>query len=123
MCFVFGNSRYIRQSSTELNSTSKTKSNWCMSCYSRATAEPAWHGSSTTFETGQSDLQSRYFLCIGQFQLRPAPPFRATARHLPVFSVPGVGHLQIFVLPGGRAFANPGAIPEPLTRTRFPIRI
>ena len=28
-----------------------------------------------------------------------------------------------FALPGGRAFANPRAIPELLTRTRFPIRI
>ena len=28
-----------------------------------------------------------------------------------------------FVLPGDRAFTNPGAIPELLTRTRFPIRI
>ena len=28
-----------------------------------------------------------------------------------------------FALPGGRAFANPGAIPELLTRTQFPIRV
>ena len=28
-----------------------------------------------------------------------------------------------FALPGGRAFANPGAISELLTRTQFPIRI
>ena len=28
-----------------------------------------------------------------------------------------------FALPGGRAFANPRAIPELLTRTQFPIRI
>ena len=28
-----------------------------------------------------------------------------------------------FALPRGRAFANPGASPELLTRTRFPIRI
>ena len=33
------------------------------------------------------------------------------------------GYLQLFALPGGWAFANPGAIPELLTRTRFPIRI
>ena len=38
-------------------------------------------------------------------------------------SVPGVGHLQMLALPGGRAFANPRANPELLTRTRFPIRI
>ena len=53
----------------------------------------------------------------------PRPPPRATAGHLHALSVPGVGHLQILHYPGGRAFANPGAIPEVLTRTRFPIRI
>ena len=51
------------------------------------------------------------------------PPPRATAGHLPPLSVPGVGHLQMLALPGGRAFANPRANPELLTRTRFPIRI
>ena len=35
----------------------------------------------------------------------------------------GDGAFANFELPGGRAFANPGAIPELLTRTRFPIRI
>ena len=35
----------------------------------------------------------------------------------------GGGAFANFVLPGGRAFANPGAIPELLTRTQFPIRI
>ena len=54
-------------------------------------------------------------LCISQFHLRPAPP-RATEGHLPALSVQWVGHL-------GRAFANPGAIPELLTRARFPIRV
>ena len=44
---------------------------------------------------------------MSQFQLHPAsPPPRATAGHLPVLSVPGVGHL-------------PGAIPELLTRSQF----
>jgi len=33
---------------------------------------------------------------------------------------PGGGN---FALPGGRAFPNPGAISELLTRTQFPIRI
>ena len=49
--------------------------------------------------------------CICQFQLRPAPP------PLPglLRSVPRVEHFSNFVLPG--------AIPELLTRTRFPIRI
>ena len=35
----------------------------------------------------------------------------------------GGGALANFALPGGRAFANTGATPELLTRTRFPIRI
>ena len=56
----------------------------------------------------------------------PAPP-PATAEHLPALSVPGVGHLQILHCPGtGQQncnIANPWAIPELLTRTRFPIRI
>jgi len=59
--------------------------------------------------------------CISQFQLRPAPPPGATARHLP--ASPGGGAFANFALPGGRAFANPGTIPELLTRTWFPIRI
>ena len=36
---------------------------------------------------------------------------------------PGSGEFANFVLPGGWAFANPGAIPKLLTRTRLPIRI
>ena len=36
---------------------------------------------------------------------------------------PGGGAFANFALPGGRAFVNPRAIPELLTRTRFPIRI
>ena len=36
---------------------------------------------------------------------------------------PGGRAFENFVLTGDRAFANPGAIPELLTRTRFPIRI
>ena len=35
----------------------------------------------------------------------------------------GGGAFANFALPRGRAFANPRAIPELLTRTRFPIRI
>ena len=53
----------------------------------------------------------------------PPPPPRATAGHLPALSVPGGGAFANFALPWGRAFANPRAIPERLTRTRFPIRI
>ena len=36
---------------------------------------------------------------------------------------PGAGAFANFVLLGGRAFANPSAIPELLTHTLFPIRI
>ena len=79
----------------------------------------------TSILRSQSDLQSRYFLCISQFQLRPAPPpspqgYCEAFAHL---VSPGGGAFANFVLPGGRAFANSGTIPELLTRTRFPIRI
>ena len=78
---------------------------------------------STIMLLSQSDLQSRYLLCISHFQLLPAPPppgyCGAFAR---LVSTRG-GAFANFVLPGGRAFANPGAIPELLIRTRFPIRI
>lgn len=50
----------------------------------------------------------------------PSPPGYSV--HLPALSVPGVGHLQNFALPRGRAFADPGANPELLTLTRLPIR-
>ena len=33
------------------------------------------------------------------------------------------GEFANFALPGGWAFANPGAIPELLTRMQFPVRI
>ena len=36
---------------------------------------------------------------------------------------PGDGAFANFALPVSRTFANPGAIPELLARTRFPIRI
>ena len=54
---------------------------------------------------------------------QPPPPPRATAGHLPAFSVLGGGAFTNFALPGRRAFVNPRAIPKLLTRTRFPIRI
>ena len=65
-------------------------------------------------------------------QLPSPPPSspRATAGHLPAFLLRGDGGwggggwaFVNFALPGGRAFANPGAICELLTRTQFPIRI
>ena len=49
------------------------------------------------------------------------PPPRLLRGIFPPCQSPG-GAFANFVLPGGRAFANPGAIPELLTRTRFPIR-
>ena len=54
-------------------------------------------------------------LCISQFQL-PTPPI------CPPCQSRG-GAFANFVLPGGRAFANPRAKPKLLTRTQFPIRI
>ena len=59
--------------------------------------------------------------CISQFQLRPAPPCYCGAFSRLVG--PGGGVFANFALHRGRAFANPGAIPELLTRTRFPVRI
>ena len=60
----------------------------------------------------QSDLQSRYFLCISHFQLPPALPPRATAGHFPALSVPGVGHLQILHCPGAGHLPTPGPFPS-----------
>ena len=50
----------------------------------------------------------------------PPPPGYCGAFARPVRPVGGL--FANFVLPGGRAFANPGAFPKLLTRTRFPIR-
>ena len=56
---------------------------------------------STIMLRSQSDLQSRYFLCISHFQLLPAPPPPPPPppgllrRIYPPCQVPGVGHLQI----------------------------
>ena len=49
----------------------------------------------------------------------PAAHCGAFARHVS----PGGGTFANFALLGGRAFANPEAIPKLLRRTRFPIRI
>ena len=45
-------------------------------------------------------MEIHFSLCISQFQLRQAPPPRATAGHLPALSAPVVGHLQILHCPG-----------------------
>ena len=47
----------------------------------------------------------------------------ATVGHLPAFSVLRVRHLQILRCPGPGVCPEPWAIPEPLTRMQFPIRI
>ena len=62
------------------------------------------------------------YVSVNSSCAQPPPPSRATAGHLPAFQSRG-GVFTNFALPGGRAFANPGAIPELLKRTRFPIRI
>ena len=62
-------------------------------------------------------------LCISQFHLRPAPPPPGYCGAFARLVSPGGGAFAIFALPGGREFANPRAIPELLTRMRFPIRI
>ena len=46
----------------------------------------------------------------------PPPPPRGTAEHLPALSVLGWGICKFCTARGGGAFANPGAIPELLTR-------
>ena len=53
----------------------------------------------------------------------PSPPPPGLLRAFARLVSPGGGAVANFALPGGRAFANPRAIPELLTRTRFPIRI
>ena len=53
----------------------------------------------------------------------PAPSPTPGYCGLACLASPGGGALANFALPGCRAFANPGAIPELLRRTRFPIRI
>ena len=52
----------------------------------------------------------------------PSSPPQATAEHLPAFVSPGEGHLQILRC-SGPGICQPGASPELLTGTRFPIRI
>ena len=45
-------------------------------------------------------------------QAPPPPAPRATAGHLPAFSVPGVGHLQILCCPGAGHLPTPGPFPS-----------
>ena len=45
----------------------------------------------------------------------PSPPW-ATAKYLPAFSVPGVGHLQILRCPGAGYWPTPGLFPSFLSK-------
>ena len=72
------------------------------------------------------------FTCIKHFKLMyqsiPAaptspPPLPGYCGPFARLCSPRGGAFANFALPGYRAFANPGAIPERLTRTRFPIKI
>ena len=47
-------------------------------------------------------------LCQFQLHPDPLPPPRATAGHLPTFSVPGCGHLLILRCPGAVHLPTPG---------------
>ena len=64
-------------------------------------------------------------LCISQFHLSPAPtpPPPGYCGAFARLGSPGGGVFANFALPGDRSFANHRAIPELLTRTRFPIII
>ena len=53
----------------------------------------------------------------------PSPPLPGYCVAFARLVSPGGGAFANFALSGGRAFVNPGAIPELLTRTRFAIRI
>ena len=54
---------------------------------------------------------------------QPPPPLSGYCGAFAHLVSPEGGAFANFALPGGRAFAIPGAIPELLTRTRFPIGI
>ena len=53
----------------------------------------------------------------------PSPPPPGYCGAFARLVSPGGGAFANFAVPWSRAFANPGAIPELLTRTQFPIRI
>ena len=75
------------------------------------------------------------FTCIKHFKLMyqsipaaptsspPPPPLPGYCGPFARLSSPRGGAFANFALPGYRAFANPGAIPELLNRTRFPIKL
>ena len=77
----------------------------------------------------RAPIIQQYILAIlyGIFMHQSIPPAPSTPPgYCGAFAClvsPGGGAIANFALPGGRAFANPRAIPELLTRMQFPIRI
>ena len=60
---------------------------------------------------------------VNSSRAEPPPPPPGYCRVFARLVSPGSGAFANFAPPGGRAFANPKAILELFTRTRFPIRI
>ena len=54
----------------------------------------------TMHKMTENDNRASMHGCVSCIIPPSLPPLRATARHLPAFSVPGVGHLQILCCPG-----------------------
>ena len=61
--------------------------------------------------------------CAQQPPPTSPPPGLLRSGAVARFVSPGDVVFANFALPGGRAFVNPGASPELLTRTQFPIRV
>jgi len=63
-------------------------------------------------------FMNRLFVCayhiasVNSSCAQRLPPPRATAGHLPAFSVPGVGHMQILHSPGAGHLPTPGLFPS-----------
>ena len=72
-------------------------------------------------------IPETFFFCIIYASVNSncaqPPPGLLRGIQLPALSVPGGWAFANFALSGGRAFANPGANHELLTRTQFPVRI
>ena len=54
----------------------------------------------TMHKMTENDNRASMHGCVSCIVPPSLPPLRATARHLPALSVPGVGHLQILCCPG-----------------------
>ena len=70
-----------------------------------------------------SETQLLYNASVNSSCAQPPPPPPGYCRAFARLVSPWGGAFGNFALPGGRAFASPGAIPELLTRTQFPITI